>query len=484
MTTPHATPLLSLMSRDQCEVVHLASLEILRRTGVRIRHPKALNLLREADALIVDENLVRFPPALVEWALRQAPSRLALCQRGSSQVAVAMEGRKVHFGPGSDCLNYLDPRTGEHRPFTAADVVDCVTLVEALPQMAFCMSMGLPSDLNPARPFCQQFALMIENTSKPIVFISGDKADCELIVAMAAVAAGGTEELRMNPNILGYSQITTPLIHDRTSTEKLMFLAEQGIPIVHVPSPMMGGTAPITMAGALALGNAEILSGLVLHQLCRPGAPFVYGCGLHHMDMRTTISVYGAPEFELARVAVAELARYYRLPNWGYAGHTDSCVMDEQAASDATSSVLVALLSGQHLVHDVGYMEAGLTTSPELIVYTAETIERMQHFSQGFALDTESLVLDLIHEVGPGGEYLTSKHTLTHFRDFWQPSLFSRMRMGEWVKEGRTRLSGRLCDKTVSLMETSRANRLSGSVWEEIRTLLRQNDSAVLGGEE
>jgi trimethylamine--corrinoid protein Co-methyltransferase len=291
---------------------------------------------------------------------------------------------------------------------------------------------------------------------------------------MAAAAAGGIEELRLNPNILGYSQITTPLVHDHSSTDKLLYLAGQAIPIVHMPSPMMGGTAPVAMAAALALGNAEVLSGLVVHQLVRAGAPFVYGCGLHHMDMRTTISVYGAPEFELARVAVAELARYYRLPHWGYAGHTDSCVMDEQAASDATSSVLVALLSGQHLVHDVGYMEAGLTTSPELIVFTAEIIDRMRHFVGGFSLDAEALALDLIHQIGPGGEYITARHTLDHFRDFWQPTLFSRKRMSEWVSEGRPRLGGRLRDKTIALIESHQPEPLPDPVRNEIEFLLQQ----------
>lgn len=204
------------------------------------------------------------------------------------------------------------------------------------------------------------------------------------------------------------------------------------------------------------------------------GAPFVYGSGLHHMDMRTTISVYGAPEFELARVAVAELARFFKLPHWGYAGHTDSCVLDEQAASDATSSVLVALLSGQHLVHDVGYMEAGLTTSPELIAFTAEIIQRMRYFAQGFSLEVGSLALDLIHEVGVGGEYLTTRHTLRHFRDFWQPELFSRRRMQDWVEAGRPRLGDRLRERTLSLIESHRPEPLPEAVREEIRSLLQQ----------
>jgi trimethylamine--corrinoid protein Co-methyltransferase len=224
----------------------------------------------------------------------------------------------------------------------------------------------------------------------------------------------------------------------------------------------------MSMAAALALGNAELLSGLVIHQLARRGAPFVYGCGLHHMDMRTTISVYGAPEFDLARAAVAEMARFYNLPNYGYAGPTDSCVVDEQAASDATSSILVALLSGQHLVHDIGYIEAGMTESPEMIVFCADIIDRQRHFTGGMVLDREAFALDLIHEIGPGGSYLATEHTLQHFRDFWQPALYSRLRMNDWIKRGGKRLGDRLREKTVALMERARTPELPAQVLTEI----------------
>jgi trimethylamine--corrinoid protein Co-methyltransferase len=463
-----------MLSHEQCETIHLASLEILRRSGVRVYHDEALDLLRDTDAIIGDGNCVRFPPALVEWALSQAPSRVVLCKRGSGEPAARMEGMEVSFGPGSDCRNYLNPRTGKHQLFTADTVIDCIHLVDALPEMDFCMSMGIPSDLEAVSPYRHQFALMLEHTTKPIVFISEGRADCEAIVAMAAAAAGGVEQLRLNPTLLGYSQITSPLEHSETSLGKLLYMAEQALPTVHMPSPMMGGTAPVTMAGALALGNAEILSGLVIHQLKRRGAPFVYGSGQHHMDMKTTISVYGAPEFELARVAIAEMARFYHLPHWGYAGHTDSCVMDEQAASDATSSVFVALLSGQHLAHDVGYLEAGLTTSPEMIVFTAEIIDRMRHFMRGISLDAESLALDPIQQLGPGGEYLTAKHTLKHFRELWRPTLFSRQRMAGWVEEGGKRLGDRLRDKTISIIDEHRPDLLPDAIRAEIAYILKQ----------
>ncbi len=463
-----AIPSFSLFSCDQCEAVHNASLEILRRTGVRIDHPRALALLHQAEAVITDDTLVRFPAALVEWALQQPPSRITLCKRGSSEVAIRMEGREVAFGPGSACPNYLDPATGQHRPFTEADVIACIRLVEALPELDFCMSMGLPSDLDPRAPYRDEFALVLENTAKPVVFTLGSRAENEAIVAMAAAAAGGMDALRLNPTLVGYGQLTTPLLHGEDAVDKLIFMAEAGLPIVHASSPMMGGTAPMTMAAGLALGNAEMLSALVIHQLVHRGAPFIHGCGLHHMDMRTAISVYGAPEFELARAAVTEMARFYSLPHFGYAGHSDSCVVDEQAASDATSSILVALLSGQHLVHDIGYIEAGLTESPEMIVLCADIIGRLRHFTGGMALDRDAFALDLIHEIGPGGSYLTTEHTLQHFRDLWQPTLFSRQRLNDWAKRGSKRLGDRLREKTLALMARGRAPELPANVLAEI----------------
>jgi len=311
--------------------------------------------------------------------------------------------------------------------------------------------MGIPSDLGTANPYRWQFALMLEHTTKPIVFVCDDRADCEAIAAMAAAAAGGIEQLRLNPTLLLYSEPSTPLKHSETATGKLLYMAEQALPIVHSPAPMMGGTAPVTLAGGLALGNAEVLSSLVMHQLKHPGAPFVYGSGLHHMDMKTTISVYGAPEFQLARIAVAEMGRFYQLPTWGYAGHSDSCAMDEQAAADAAFSVLVALLTGSNLVHDV----------------------MMRRFMDGTSLDAESLALDVIDQVGPGGDFLTAKHTLKHFRELWQPTLFSRQRAEYWVEKGSQRLGDRLREKTISILEEHQPEPLPDSVREEIDYILK-----------
>jgi trimethylamine---corrinoid protein Co-methyltransferase len=462
-------PHFDMLNRAQCEHIHLASLEILRRTGVRVYHDEALALLRQTGSVTIEGNLVKFQPALVEWAVQQAPSRVPLCKRGSDTVIAPLEARIVSFGTGSDCLTYLDPRTGVRRPFTYRDVVDCVHVVDALPQLQFCMSMGIFNE----NPYRQQFALMLQHTTKPIVFVCNDLADCKAVVAMAAAVAGGMERLRQSPNLLLYSEPSSPLRHSQTALDKLLFMAEQGLPIVHSPAPVQGGTATVTLAGALAMANAEILSGLTIHQLKRAGAPWVYGSGMHQLDMRTTTSVYTSPEFVLARVAVAEMGRYYNLPTWGYAGDANSCVVDEQAAAEATFSIFAALLAGNNLTHDIGYAESGLTTSPELIVLCNEIISMLRHFMQGFDLGAESLPLDLIHEVGPDGNYLSSDHTLHHFREMWRPALFSRLGGEVWAKVGGRRQGAILRDKTIALMETYRPEPLPEAACAEIEYILK-----------
>jgi trimethylamine---corrinoid protein Co-methyltransferase len=469
--SPRAIPRLQMMDADQCEKIHHTSLEILRKTGVRVHSEEALALLRDAGCTVTDGTLVRIPPGLVEWALTQAPSTIALCDRSSSVARVRLCPGESWFGPGSDCPYYLDPKDGTRRPFTLVDLDACVRLADALPQISFLMSMGIPRDYH-GNAYRRQYATLIEGSRKPVVFVCNDGADCRAIVSAAAAVAGGMQELRLNPTLLLYSEPTTPLQHSATATEKLLYMASEGLPVLHSPAPMMGSTAPVTLAGGLALGNAEVLSGIVIHQRRRPGAPFVYGSGLHHMDMKTSISVYGAPEFQLARVAVACMGRYYGLPTWGYAGHSDSILFDEQAAADSVFSVQTALLSGTNLIHDVGYLEAGLITSPEMMVFTADMIDMMRHFTDGFGMGPEELAMEVIHEVGPGGNYLAEDHTLRHYREHWQPALFDRQRFDGWQASGSKGLRARLREKTLDIMASHQGTPVSQELAREVERIL------------
>jgi trimethylamine--corrinoid protein Co-methyltransferase len=251
-------------------------------------------------------------------------------------------------------------------------------------------------------------------------------------------------------------------------------MAKYELPVVHSPGPLMGGTAPITIAGGLVMSLAEILSGLVIHQMTNPGAPFVFGAGLHHMDMKSTQICYGGPEFQLTKAAVAQLGRWYGMPTWGYAGCSDAKVMDEQAAAEAMLSVLMAKLSGANLIHDVGYMESGLTTSFEMIVLTDELVAMTEGLINGIEVSDETLMLDELHEVGPGGHFLNTDATMARFRDFWYPDLMSREIRETWLERGATTLGERLNEKVRMILKERRPRPLEAEKKRRLQEILEE----------
>jgi trimethylamine--corrinoid protein Co-methyltransferase len=464
-------PQFSVLSESQLQALHLGALEVLRRTGVRFHHAEALTMLKEAGAFVSDGNLVKFPAQVVEDALASVPGRIVMCDR-DGEPAVFLEGTKVWFGTGSDCLNLLDPETGEHRKFTQADIIAGYHLIDALPNMHFTMSIGLPADVDPGLSYDVQMALMLEHTTKPVVFVTDDGATCQRAIDMAAAVAGSHEALTEQQHILLYSEPSSPLQQSVTAVDKLLLMAEHRLPVVHSPAPLMGGTGPITMASGLVLALAEILSGLAVHQLRNPGAPFVFGAGLHHMDMSAAQICYASPEFQLTKAAIAELGRWYGIPTWGYAGCTDAKVMDEQAALEALLSVLMAKLSGANLIHDVGYMESGLTGSFEMIVLTDELIALADNLMKGIEVNNETMMLDEIDRVGPGGHFLDTKQTLGRFRDFWYPSLLDRSRREQWLGAGGVTLRQRLNARVKAILREHQPKSLTAEAKRKLQDIL------------
>jgi trimethylamine--corrinoid protein Co-methyltransferase len=451
--------------------LHMAALEVLRRTGIRFHHKGAVEMLKGAGAFVSDGNLVKFPARMVEDAISTAPGRVVMCDR-DGEPAVFLEDRTVSFGTGSDCINLLDFETSEHRKFKTQDLIDSYRLCDALPNIHFVMSNGIPMDVDTDLAYDTQMALMLEHTTKPIVFVTDDLDSCQRAIDMAAAVAGGHDALREQQHILLYSEPSSPLQQSETAVDKLMLMAKYELPIVHSPAPLMGGTGPITMAGGLAMSLAEILSSLVVHQLTKPGAPYIFGAGLHHMDMKAAQICYASPEFQLTKSALAQLGRCYGIPTWGYAGCTDAKVMDEQAALEALLSVMMAKFSGANLIHDVGYMESGLTFSFEMVVLTDELVALADNMMKGIEINKDTLVLDEIHNVGPGGHFMNTQQTLNRFKDFWYPSLLDRSLRTTWLDEGATTLGERLTKRVKETIKEHNPEPLSSDVKNKINKIL------------
>jgi trimethylamine---corrinoid protein Co-methyltransferase len=428
------TPQFRKLSADQLERIHHASLEILDRTGVSLYDDEALNLFARAGVKVVDGNRVHLPPGLVEWALSIVPKRVVLCDRAGRRV-MPLEGNNVFFGPGSDCPNILDHRSGERRPGTLKDIVEGIRLCDALPNIDFLMSLFIASDIEDQDIADRyQMRAMLMNSTKPILFVTTGLQGCVDAIEMAEVVAGGAEELRRNPICACYINVTDPLRHNAESLQKLLFLAEKGLPTTYTPMVLRGVNGPVTAAGAIALANAGELVGLVLAQLKRQGAPIIHSGGYHDMfDMRTMVGVYESPEGRNGR---AELAHSYGLPVFGLAGASDAKIPDQQAAAEAALSLLIEALYGVNLIHDVGYLESGKCNSFEQLVICDEIINYIKRFMQGLEVSDETLALDLIHQVGHKGGFLSTDHTLGHFRNDWYPRLFDRDNHEGWSGRG------------------------------------------------
>jgi len=428
------TPQFRRLSDDQLERVHNASLEILERTGVRLHHQPALEMLKGAGVEVVDGNLVYVPARLVEWAIGAAPSRVVLCDREGRWVMPLERGR-VFFGPGSDCPYVLDHRTGERRHGTLKDIAEGIRVCDALHNIDFLMSLCIPADVrNPEVADRYQMRAMLANSTKPILFVTLSLRGCQDAVAMAEAVAGGAGPLRRNPLCASYINVSAPLRHNEEALEKLLFMAQKGLPTTYTPMVLRGVSGPITRAGAMAMANAGELVGLVLAQLTREGTPVIHSGGYHDMfDMRTTVGIYESPEGRSGR---AELARYYDLPVFGLGGASDSKVPDQQAAAEAALSLLIESLYGVNLIHDVGYLESGKCYSLEQLVLCDEIIAYVRRFVDEMEVNEETLALDLIDEVGHEGDFLGTDHTMRHFREDWYPALFNRQDFEDWSAAG------------------------------------------------
>jgi trimethylamine--corrinoid protein Co-methyltransferase len=462
-----------VLSDDQIEDIHLAVLEVLERTGIKVHSEEGLAVYKRAGAK-VNGDRVWIPTALVEEALRRAPHRVTLCSRDGSRT-VLLEDHKVYYGTGSDCPSIRDSFTGEVRRFLKKDIEDSARISDFLPNIDFHMSLGLMSDVPTETYYRHQYVAMLRHCTKPIVFTSADKTCLADIIEVASANSGGLDELQMNPTLCLYAEPSSPLNHTKNAIEKLLLAAEKRIPVIYTPCPIAGATVPMTLAGALVIAVADSLSGLVAAQFLAPGAPFVMGGVLSTMDMASTIYTYGSPEFSLLEAALTDLAHYYRLPMFSTAGCSDSKVFDEQAAAEAMMSIFSAALSGANLVHDVGYLENGLIGSYEMLVASDEFIAMAKHFVKGVEVNPETLAVGIIDKVGPGGNYVSEAHTHRHFREVeWFPKLMDRQNLSNWELNGSKPMRQRVNERVKKILSTHKVKPLNDEVEKTIQRVFKK----------
>ncbi len=464
---------LNTISLDQFEELHLATLDILDRVGVKIFEQEALALLKDAGAY-VNGNLVRIPAWMVQEALSSAPCRIPICDRNGDK-AMSLEKGRSYYGTGSDTPFTVDIETGQRRPSTKQDVINAAIINDSMENTDFVMSLALASDVPKLDSYIHQFEAMALNTTKPIVYTAANRSDLEIIVGMAESIVGGPEALAENPFIILYDEPSSPLQHSKEAVEKLLYLAEKRLPVIYIPALMMGATGPVTSAGAIVVANCESLSGLVIHQLKAKGSPFVYGAGVPPLDMKTSVCSYGAPEEHLNCAVMVRMAQYYNLPVFTTSGCSDSQLFDQQAGMEAGFSLLASTLAGGNLIHDLGYIGAGLTSSMEMLVMCNEVVGMAKRFLRGIEINSETLALEVIENVGPGGNYFAEEHTFKYFKDhIWSTDLVNRQPFDHWKAAGAMDYGQRANHKVLAILENHKPEKLPIEVIDMIRAMTKR----------
>jgi trimethylamine--corrinoid protein Co-methyltransferase len=462
------------LSEDQCQKVHATSLEILERVGVRLDLDEARGLLRKSGAKIKDDGMVIIPHGMVEKALDTAPKQVVLFDRNGKPV-MPVKDRSCYYGPGSDCLNIIDHREGRRRTAVLHDTIEGIILCDALEDIDFVMSMVLPSDIDTVIADRFQMEVMLSHTAKPIIYVAYEYTGCLDCVEMAESVAGGEKELQKRPNVACYINVISGLHHNKDALQKLLFLSSKGLPVLYIPSSTGGVTSPITPAGSLAVDYAGVLAGLVLSQIVREGAPVIVpGMPPGQLDMRTMISTYCEPE----RGHSQAMAHHYGLPMFSLGGASEAKVLDQQAAAEAALTLLSETLAGGNIIHDLGYLESGMTFSFAQLLICTEIVSWIKGFTKPIPVDDEALALDVIAEKGAEGQYLDTEHTRTHFRERWYPDLFERKTYDMWAREGGKTLGQRASEKVAEILAAHEPDPLPQNVAKKLRHIVEKASTA------
>jgi len=468
----NAAAMFNVLSPSQCGEILTAAQEVLTRTGVTYYDDEALQILKQAGCF-VDGNRVRIPSYLVDRALQSVPHRVTLCNSRTGSRDVHLEGNNAYFGTGSDTPFTIDPFTGQRKRSTVESVGWACKVIDALPNLDFVMSLGIVQDVPLLISDRYQFEVQVLNTGKPIVTTAHDIYGFADIIEMCEIIAGGEEELRRNPIMTLYAEPISPLQHAWEAATKLILAAKKALPVVYTPCVMAGGTVPATLAGILVQGIAESLSGLVLNQSTREGAPFIMGGVFTIMDMSTTIFSYGSPEFDLLMASLADMAHYMKLPMFGTAGCTDSCIPDEQAGIEGAMSVMMTALSGPNLNHDVGYVEYGSTSSLEMLTMANDMIGMARRLVKGIKFDDERLALDLIDQVGPGGNFQTADATDKFYgQEYHTPQLINRQSFEQWQAAGGKGLAAAANERVKDIILNYQPDPLPADIQKKIRAVV------------
>jgi trimethylamine:corrinoid methyltransferase-like protein len=460
------------LTDNQIEQIHQTVLKVFSEVGVQVNHDEALAIFKKAGAL-VDEGsrIVTFDPAMVMELVGQAPARVNLCGRepdGSLDCEIG--GTRVHLGTGGTALNVQDPGSVDVRRSQLRDIMDMARVVNELENIHFYMLNIFPHDVESQDIDVNRFGAALNRTRKHIMGGVYTVEGIRNVIRMAEMIAGSPEALRERPFISMVACIISPFKLDEEYGRLAIEVAKNRIPLVVPAEPLCGATAPITLAGNLVVDCVDTLTGVMLAQLVNPGTPVLFGCISSITDLRDMKYLAGAVEMGLLNAAASQMAQFYELPIYATAGMSDAKVNDAQAGYESAMTNLMVALAGGNFIHDAaGFLEFCMTASFEKLVIDNEIIGMVMRAVEGIRVDETTLAFDEIKKVGPGGHFVSSRHTRRHMRaEQFRPTLSDRETRDVWTAAGGKDARRRAAEKAKAILDAPLVSTIDPAVRQRI----------------
>jgi len=427
------------LSDESIDRIHQTVLKVIEEIGFQVNSQEALEYFKQAGAIEGDgENVIRMSSSKVMELIKTAPAEVRLCGQ-DEKYDVILGGNKVYAGTGGTALYVYEPDTENKRLATVEDLKKIAKLVDHLENIHLYMLPTYPSELPVERVDVNRFFAGLSNSSKHIMGGVYTIEGVKQVIKLAEMIAGSEEALKRRPLVSMIACVMSPLKMDAHYGDLLITIAKKGIPVVCPSEPLCGATSPVTLAGNLVVQTVDSLMGVVLSQIVNPGTPVIFGSVATNTDLRDLRYLAGSVEMGLLNAAGAQMAQYYKLPFYATGGMTDSKVLDAQSGYESAITTLLCGLAGANFIHDsAGLMEFAMTVSYEKFVIDNEIIGMVMRAVEGIKVDDDTLAFDVISQVGPGGNFVTSKHTRKYMRsEHYQPLLSDRESREDWESKGK-----------------------------------------------
>lgn len=449
-------------------------MQILRDTGVMVHHEEALELLVQAGAKVVGK-IARLPEKLVMDSIERAGKKYILYGRDPEKTACFGFGDFVLMSsPGQ--YSWIDTETDERRAATISDAHEAITLGDALSHITIVGSMAQPEGISQSWRDVYLTGELVKGTAKPTRCWVKNGTTAKYILDIYRIVAGGEEALRKRPMVEAFIEPISPLQLPKDGLDVVRVFAQAGQPVSIGPMAMTSGTAPATLAGTLAQENAEILASVVVTQLFAPGTPITYGGIPHIMDPRTSICSFGSPEQGLMAVAMVQMAQFYEFPVYVNVGLTDAKVPDAQAGVEKGTSLLLAALTGADTFGHCGICGTDHAGSLVWLYLDNEVAEYVKRIIRGFEVDSDKVATDVVHKIGPGGNFLAEEHTVRHFRqEMWIPGpAWTRQSWDGWQGEGEQSMGDRIKEQISEILADHQPDALHEDMSREIDRIVKR----------